>query len=232
MKTDKDWEARARELMEQCRLGGHDPHQPFVRRVLSEPLIRCMLQLGREMVSEAQKHRAAQDVLDAEGIASRAADARAEEIAKRCEFYLSDAESIRGTTSIGMIPGLKAAANLARSTITKPKEPETLTMKLKNDGAGHFSAVHPDEAAIRADEREKVAKRIEACDGQWNNVLGEPVICVATAAAVSRAGEPKTRGQVLEDALRAARHDAILLGLDETRRSIDRALEWRPEKEP
>lgn len=52
------------------------------------------------------------------------ADGRAEEIARLCEHYLSDAESIRGTTSVGAAPGLRSAANLARSTIT-PKRPKT-----------------------------------------------------------------------------------------------------------
>lgn len=148
MKTDKDWEARARELW-----GGAVVSFPQARTVElnTEFLGIYMLQLGREMASyergECYSELGTIEASWRERIAkarAEAADARAEEIAKRLE-----AQDCSDCTE---------SARVARSTITKPK----------------------------------------------------------------------TRERVLEEALRAARHDAILLGLDETRRSIERALEWKP----
>lgn len=177
MKTDKEWEARARELWGALRVGCD--------------VWSAMLQLGREM-----------------------SDERAEEIIAKLH-----AEVPHGVVAPhSWESAMWHAMAVARSTITKPKEPPTASEVV--------AEMKWTEAAIRADEREKVAKRIEACEGQWNNILGEPVMCVATAAALARAGEPKTREQVLEEALLEI--ERMTLPGEAKHTVARRALEWKP----
>lgn len=92
----RDWTLRATALFKAYWLGT-EHIEP------ASGAIRAMLDLGREM-----------------------ADERAEEIAKRCEFWKADAESITGTTSVAHISGLGVAAAIARSTISKPKTRERI----------------------------------------------------------------------------------------------------------
>ena len=195
MKTDKEWEARALELARPANVYSAVHFEPWMSVTAA-----LALALGREM-----------------------ADERAEEIARMCEHYLSDAESIKGTTSVGMIPGLKSAANLARSTIrssgaadasgvriTKPKEPLAWMMEEAMREPVKVMVFH-DEAAIRADEREHVARAIErekfkheqneVLDRGWRNGWA---CAIDRATKVAQDPKPKTREQVLEEALRMA----------------------------
>lgn len=195
MKTDKEWEARAREL------GLHD--EMHVPGAFLQSQVLLALQLGREM-----------------------ADERAEEIARR----IVD----------GLLPGhpnnyvdaTARAARIARSTIMKPKDPEKFTELFVDDARG-LPPLVSDEASIRADERRLVTKEILdrlLADGSG---LGWSLRMTG--------GEPKTREQVLEEALRqlssdcscgtANRHgmEAECHATSCCRLVARHALEWKPE---
>lgn len=80
-----------------------------------------------------------------------------------------------------------------------------------------------------ADERAEEIARLFETPG--HGVYRRLSDCSVWAACVARSTitKPKTRERVLEEALREVHKDTMILGLDDTRRRIDRALEWKPE---
>jgi len=186
VKTDKDWEARAREL-------SIAPDVKHVYHLEPWTSVERALQLGREM-----------------------ADERAEEIARAIDQTNPRARD----RSIE-----EHMAEIARSTITKPKEPLMWTMNdLMREPA-------KDEAAIRADEREKIAQQI---DGElYDDSRRETATQALCRLRNQLRGEPKTRVQVLEEALRyyANRHATASnpwAGETAAGAVARNALEWKP----
>ncbi len=255
MKTDKEWEARARELL---RRGDS---------FISHTTEQMALQLGREMAEEARLAKEAERAEDVEHAKRQAANARAEYIAQTLERKADGIMETCSPYSPIKANATRNAAKFARSTITKPKEPPAKETATKADlaAAFHHRVLHNTwdepseaesrmtateavmaqgeelrqrcvakaEAAIRADERENAiadvlaaveAKRDTCKEAGWPLGTWQDVVKVVKAMA-----KPKTREQVLEEALREARDDAIALGLDDTRRNIERALEWKRE---
>lgn len=167
MNDDSKWEARAHAIYNEewgiC--SGANPET-----------VRSMLQLAREMADEARQDQQASDAARAEVAMRQAADARAEEIAQELDLCELGA--------CGQVPAAyRNAARLARSTITKSKEPLTWTM----DEAMREPVKA--EAAIRADEREKIASMFERYG------------FASTAEKIRALDKPKTREAVLEAAL-------------------------------
>lgn len=156
------------------------------------------LQLGREMAAEACE----QGVVEFR--CRLAADRRAEEIARAIEK--ASRVCADGPTGFHFMPD---GATIARATITKPKEPHFMGCPLPYDK----NLEHPQtEGMIRADEREKIAQRLleDGAGPEWIERM--------TGA------KPKTREQVLEDALRE-----IERGYGDPAKDIARrALEWKP----
>ena len=215
-----DWEKRAGELglpswvRAGPERGSHIPDA-----------VELALQLGREMAA-----------------------ARAEEIAKACDERRANAESIHGTVSIAEIKGLETAARFARSFIEKsrtstgdvegrdgasrcpqgPASTEAAPVDLQRfldatrEAADTIRPLDLDgirEAAIRADEREKIAAKLRDDGG------GATWIERMTGVA-----KPKTREQVLEEALRdqvAQYGKRGASAADDMWRAAKRALEWK-----
>jgi len=165
-----DWEKRARELFWPA------PHNG------NHELVERALRFGREMQMEVADQAAAL-ALRIEELQRKAADARAQEIAKAIE--LRKKEHIRPAPSAMFIQqGLIDAAKIARSFIEKQKPADKLTeddflreqrliQKTRDEAydrgwregqeaerASVVCEVPVGEAAIRADEREKVESEI------------------------------------------------------------------------
>ena len=199
MKSDKEWEARARELRNNA-MASYDSDLP-------ERTLSAMLQLGREMAEEARAECGGDDWRAAVRVAElRAADARAEEIAHLCTEGLPP---IVFRDSHG--GGLYEAGRIARSTITKQKD--TILAEVQEMPG-------LDEAAIRADEREKIAQRIDTKNARAWVESKEPECDCAELVR----GKPKTREAVLEEALRVLAHSSSV----SVSSVANAALEWKP----
>lgn len=236
MSEPTDLEKRARELLSEAWLGpdGGDPSDwPKCQWVL-----KAMRALGAEM-----------------------ADARAEEIAAKiaaCNLItLSKAEIQAG---VSPRTARDVAAAIARSTISKP-EPGTIENPLPHAFPSWLSPVKvtahdpakqlladvvqvaldrkrkDDEASIRADEREKIAARLQGFADAVKDTNRAKFEAFETAAETARCVQwkPKTREVVLEEALREIQHkDASATSADtgkhlsEAGQIARRALEWKP----
>ena len=215
MNTDKEWEARARELG-----FGDDALRPYE--------LELAIKFGREMAEERAKDLGARlDSVMAQNermltvtlpmAKAEAADERAEEIARVLD-------AVGG--NLGQV---------ARSTIQKPNEPSCSTCgaTTRDDPRGQVcsNGFHGplNEAAIRADEREKIAALVGR----------KAPTSIKKIVNLIRGGEPKTREQVLEEALRKIRDDHDMDHLAESsphhncvlcrvKDAARRALEWKP----
>lgn len=200
MKSDKEWEARARELRNNA-MASYDSDLP-------ERTLSAMLQLGREMAEEARnEQRRINDAYKDEllpVVRQRAADERAEEIARRMELACFGCLSCQADVQAD-------TARLARSTITKQKD--TILAEVQEMPG-------LDEAAIRADEREKIAQRIDTKNARAWVESKEPECDCAELVR----GKPKTREAVLEEALRVLAHSSSA----SVSYVANAALEWKP----
>lgn len=126
MKTDKEWEARARELLDNARQGHNMESRivgPRAARSVEAAVISAALQLGREMQADVLEH--ARDVL-MPAAASHAADERAEEIARAIEADSSRCPHPWCESAEACLACLtrKTIVERTRKAITKPKTRE------------------------------------------------------------------------------------------------------------
>lgn len=120
-----DWKKRARELM-LAQMPSGDGEEYFEQYICGEIAISAALQLGQEMQAEAreilyEKIVSLEMKVEAlEELRTKAADVRAEEIAKAIEALRGD----HGAEQRGWIIGLRDAARLARSMGAKKQTRE------------------------------------------------------------------------------------------------------------
>jgi hypothetical protein len=127
----KDWEKRALDIW-------RAPYRAADKGGSAQlPEIEAMLQLGREMADEARADEAnrahaywTKREIAARGegrlAASVAADARAEEIARQLESRINAQMDFGRPERQAIADELRAAARVARSTITKPAQAQPL----------------------------------------------------------------------------------------------------------
>lgn len=210
-----DWEKRAYGIVQDAKLV--TPGCEI--RASAQQCVKLMLQLAREM-----------------------ADARAEEIAKAIE----DKDASYGPGAL--LYSASWAAAIARSTIKKtapvlpvtnadgvPLEQLIRGRTTKPEAAlwATPSDVVQAEAAIRADEREKVAEAIAARIDKINqaSTVGRTTeeLCASIARAFKPSSNPPSRERVLEEALRVIRAGIGIDGFPVDSETIAKAaLDWKP----
>lgn len=119
---------------------------------------------------------------------AEAADVRAEEIANEISAIVQSGMSIASHDLVA------CCADIARSFISKNPDHDAYSKKLNEHQL--------DEAAIRADEREKIASEFDAQAAKTNDEGGNPSRWQQAADFLRTPKKPASREAVLEQALR------------------------------